>query len=387
MHNISLRSSQINVNNQIGGERIPPVEMNNQLYVAECTPTKVSDISRNTFPITFNHLKEGSRKRKKINSLQAPEAKKGKFNKDTSPIILSNSIENVSTTENLPVLECHQEVQAKDIYQPMPQDLFNRLADKYVPGKMLPPSAGSCRFPDIKCPEETHIGTVGEKTNNYLHANSVNLKGFSFISTQYPLIFPHEDIHLGEAFWNMSLNSCLIVDLTNKGDHLKSWLVRYSPNLEETLTFNNVGIKCVKKDDINSLSATFYTYEVEDASKKQNIAQRLHFEGWSDTCGINIRVLDQLVSEVNKAQQDPSIPVVIHCRAGVGRTGTLTIACVLKRMIETGVVTAENLEEHMTLLILDGRRQRGPMFVQTPPQLETLWNYAHFLLKNTTTTK
>lgn len=69
----------------------------------------------------------------------------------------------------------------------------------------------------------------------------------------------------------------------------------------------------------------------------------------------------------------------VHCRAGMGRTGTLIVAVILKEKIERGEITPANLRESLLKIVLGLRKHRGSAFVQRSTQLNALVEYAQYL--------
>ncbi len=221
----------------------------------------------------------------------------------------------------------------------------------------------SCRFDDIFCPLATWVG-IGSPEGLYLHANHVTLADATCIATQYPLHIP--------LFWMLCDKDALIVDLTNQGDMQKG-LVSYVPlSKGETLSINGTTINC-KDEKTLTFNLKEYRYS-GDEGRKEIDARRIHYTGWDDHRGLDDRLseLNQIVDLVEEALSKKQ-QVIIHCRAGVGRTGTVLVAAALKRLIRQGKVDASNLNQVIDDLVLEGRRQRGPESVQTVAQYRSIW--------------
>ena len=240
----------------------------------------------------------------------------------------------------------------------------------------LPLNGVSCRFSDILCPIDTHVFVPGETELLYFHANHVKLEGLHCIATQYPL---YEQTPF---FWRACQQACLIVDLTNAGDKKKG-LSRYYPPFEASMTCGEIRLTCISKQRIKDLKAKLCTYHVEEKEAQEKLEEkmqfdisRLHFKGWNDYSGISEDDLDKVLATIKSYQQDLSKPVIIHCRAGVGRTGTVFVAYALQLLMEEGKVNVSNLMDHLCRLILKGRAQRGPNFVQSPEQIEAIWKWS-----------
>lgn len=360
---------------------------------SESQPEKSGDSSSNLTDFTIKQLLSNSSE----NALSLKDKQIGKRARSTK------------TDEKMPnpkKMQANSEIKTDEIntssgdFNPIDEKVFfTELAEKHTDGELLPYSEASCRFNNIFCPARTRVRVPGEEQIGdysgdpvYLHANHVNLGNRHFIATQYPKLYEFSDKQL-ELFWKMSRDSSLIVDLTNKSDH-EQGLEMYAPlhckseddsedeEIISDLEFGNLGVICTDVERIANLKASMFTYTVEENfGDNECSVKRLHFKGWPDHQGLDIQELDRLVDLVIQNQKDPEIPVVIHCRAGVGRTGTLIVACAMKAQIQAGIITPENLKEKMSDFILSGRVQRGKHFVQSPSQLKTLIDWAHLLFK------
>lgn len=216
------------------------------------------------------------------------------------------------------------------------------------------------RFNDIICPLTTavRIGSI------FLHANYVQDKPTekTFIAGQLP---PQE-----APFWKFILeNECDILDLNNG-------ISSYPPTPDLPIKkYDSLTVKVV--DQSASSSDTTQIYEVADTtSQKVHRATRCHFKTWFDHAGTNLSSLKYLVEKLENASQQ----LFIHCRAGVGRTGTLITAYFLKHRILKDHISSEKLPSLLEDLILNLRQQRGPHFVTTFEQYSLLYDYGTELL-------
>lgn len=217
-----------------------------------------------------------------------------------------------------------------------------------------------CRFIDILCPKETRVRKFMENSALLLHANYVELEGIISIAVQYPL---PDQIPL---FWSVARECCLIVDLTKKDDAKIG--PRYYP--EEVASYGPITV--TRKEE----KADLYTYEVKEPKQEPFFCRRVHFHQWQDAQPITIKELDDLVEQIVAYHIDPKKPLLVHCRAGVGRTGSLIVARVLYSLIAEKKITKESLVPTLKRLVLQGRKQRGELFVQTAAQLKVLYDWA-----------
>lgn len=220
------------------------------------------------------------------------------------------------------------------------------------------------RFSQLGCPKATAICI----NNHYLHANRVG-EGVSskvYIASQAPIPVSFE------LFWRSACIHGSIIDLTKKA------IPEYYPEIiGEAVDFGVIQVTLLRKEEVNLLN--FYYYNVMDAVTKQTRQiERIHFMHWIDLCAIDVNDLMILVDNLRAISRE-EIPCV-HCVAGVGRTGTLITATILKEKIDNHEIKAEDLAERLLDLIIKLREQRGKYFVETKEQFELLLRYGSELL-------
>ncbi len=209
------------------------------------------------------------------------------------------------------------------------------------------------RFPDIHCPRKTAVAIAG----HYLHANTVGegITQRSFVASQAPLV---EDY---EIFWKAIFEGTpTIFDLTTIKDQTGGGVTKYYPDkLNETMKCGSMSVKLIE------ISGRTYTYQIENTETGvvKNI-KRCHYADWKDFSVVSLPALHALVQEVETLSPNPKDLLWIHCRAGVGRTGSLITALVLREKIERGEINKENLDGSLVDIIVELRKQRGSAFVQ-----------------------
>jgi protein tyrosine phosphatase len=246
------------------------------------------------------------------------------------------------------------------------------------------------RYKDIKCPDETIVNVE----NKYLHGNYVQLGNYhNFICTQAPL--PETE----NLFWQIAYEQAhFIMDLTKNNEDIKLY---YPKNVGAVCINGDYKITCTEQAEVDNIK--IHKYELLDMTylvPQPKIFYRLNYENWPDHEALSPKEFIKLIhffneyapekqKELAENHANMSLPFdllihdylpIIHCKAGVGRTGTLAVGIVLASMIDQKIITQKNYANMIDSLILTGRYQRGIYFVQSIKQYESLHLLAHTLL-------
>lgn len=213
----------------------------------------------------------------------------------------------------------------------------------------------------------------------FLHANHIDLDcGVQFIGSQLPMA--------GEVagFHRMLLdqNVRLVVDLTRPEERDDS--ACYAPAKGQTImtSGSRLHVSCKALSSLPAEQTHLKKLLIEEEASTAREVIRLHFTGWPDHGVIRPDSLRRLADRVGSCNADPHRPIVVHCRAGVGRTGTLISYLGARNRIQKqlqwngNICTPELVVDTLMQVVAKGRMDRGPMFVQNEQQfslaLETL---------------
>ncbi|XP_052903266.1 phosphatidylinositol phosphatase PTPRQ [Anopheles moucheti] len=198
--------------------------------------------------------------------------------------------------------------------------------------------------------------------NDYINASFI--EGYKYqreyIATQGPKQETCND------FWRMVLQYEIesIVMLTQPIDHDKNKCCQYFPRFNQFIDFGDVRVKCTQE-----LNLSLY-YKRLFLVSKGNLTKAVfhyHFLEWPDhSCPASTADLIKFSKIVRAERKSYAIPLVIHCSAGVGRTGTfIALDIVLQRMQQEKKINVYDTVKRL-------RRQRVKM-VQTLDQYAFLY--------------
>lgn len=248
--------------------------------------------------------------------------------------------------------------------------LWKRLEQKTQVPVYLKSFEVNGRFSSIGCPKKTAL-KVGE---TYLHANIVgkDISERCFIATQAPL--PIAYALFWQSVWEQE---GMIIDLTAEGDRQSGVTVYYPPVIDQPEVYGAFKVDLVQESEKEGVKIHQYRM-TQQATKKSKLIQRMHFDQWRDFNAVSLEHLKTLISILEKDTSGK--PTWVHCRAGVGRTGTLITSFILKEKINNKEIHAGNLETALIELIINLRRHRGECFVQQAIQFKLILDYGKWLL-------
>lgn len=219
------------------------------------------------------------------------------------------------------------------------RDEFSEVANKNpnVPVDAFKSNPEKNRYTDIKCIEKTRvILTTDGASSDYIHANyvGISIKPKKFICTQGP-----KDSTIYD-FWAMVIQDNVesIIMLCKVIELARVKCEQYWPAVEgqtntyvskgHTITINNLGVGTLSPDD-DFINVT--NLELVWAGKTRSITH-YQWTNWPDHGAppINMGAIN-LIEAVNYDTN----PVVVHCSAGVGRSGTIVgISLIMDKMIQ-----------------------------------------------------
>ena len=260
------------------------------------------------------------------------------------------------------------------------------------------PGLTASRFGNIRLVARTALQDVVRTANEgevqYLHANNVNIAGAArFIASQKPT---RTEL---PGFMQMLRNEkvALILDLTKREENPDSDAdPSYCPaRAGECRTVDpggrHIAVSCSSVQDCGQAPATAQHHaglwapgELVEQDLQigrglhRHVLQRLHFSGWPDHGTISEERLIALADKVEVLTKHGVRPTLIHCMAGVGRTGTLMSFIAARKRIEGTLAARSGFCDHGTIVgtaravVAEGRRDRGPGFVQTEEQFRLI---------------
>lgn len=181
-------------------------------------------------------------------------------------------------------------------------------------------------------------------STNYINASYIDVRIISkfkgafedqtsrlFISTQGPnkVTIPR--------FWSLVIkhNVKVIFMLCNLFEDTRLKCDQYWPNLNETLTYDNMSVSLVSQNlllDGNVIERVVCIRIQKDETLIEQLVTQYHVVCWpdhsvpsKDICYILFNFINQIIDEhcKYKLANEVESPIIVHCSAGIGRTGTL----------------------------------------------------------------
>lgn len=220
------------------------------------------------------------------------------------------------------------------------------------------------RYRDIAPYDATRVILREADTGDYINANTINMDipGFDlvnkYIAAQGPLPNTVND------FWYMvwEQRSTLIVMLTTNVERGRVKCHKYWPDLDDRLKFGpDLEVRCTRCDETPSFAYRDFII-CNTATKEERIVLQMQYVAWPDH-GVPDDSSDFLdfVLRVRQCRVGMDVPTIVHCSAGIGRTGVLIT-------METAMCLIEANEPVYPLDIVRTERDQRPMLIQTAAQ-------------------
>ncbi|XP_078533352.1 receptor-type tyrosine-protein phosphatase mu-like [Lissotriton helveticus] len=165
--------------------------------------------------------------------------------------------------------------------------------------------------------------------DDYINANYID----GYKSPKYFIACQGPSPETVEDFWQMvwQEKSSLIVMLTGLVEQNKVKCEQYWP--EQSDTYGHFRVTLWSTD--MSTSHVTRTFSLQKGNAPEKTVQQLHYIHWPDH-GVPSRPtgLLRLVEQMNALKSPDSGPVIVHCSAGIGRTGTFIALDILLKMAQ-----------------------------------------------------
>lgn len=230
-------------------------------------------------------------------------------------------------------------------------------------------------YSDVKCPKATQVevlerpdaAPLTEQSSTPIHANYLSTS-LTPAPNQYLIAAqqPNGTAAENERFLKMLQQKAdAVIDLRKTSD-LRSQSAHY--DLPQRNSFNrDVKLESVSQDKLLGIPRKKLNIKNGQKSKEVDIVQ---FRNWPDHGVVSTDQLRQL-RDVLLSYLDQGKSAVVHCRAGIGRTGTLiTYAELHNKLVRQNAnkLSVKDVIKETIETIVNLRRARGKDFVQTSEQ-------------------
>jgi len=239
---------------------------------------------------------------------------------------------------------------------------------------MLPPNKNKNRYSNVLPPESTRVllqPVEGEDGSDYMNANYISglIPGSerAYIATQGPLQSTFPD------FWRMiwEQNVAVIVMLTKEIENGRLKCDRYWPETaEQPLICGHFRISLSdseesSKDELIERKITI-TNQLTEESRP---VIHLQYIAWPDHgLPVSTTAFLSLLDEAYKFNNTAG-PIVVHCSAGIGRSGTFCTVHATIEKLKLDLVRHPDVEPKFNIVkTVIGMRAQRPGMVQTKEQ-------------------
>lgn len=241
------------------------------------------------------------------------------------------------------------------------------------------------RYKNILANENTRV--VLNYPKNYINANHISYQESKFIATQAPLINTMADFY--DMIWqNQSSIIITLTDIVEKGN--KKMDIYWPSCINKVINVGIYNITYESEKIIEEQKITIRKFNMTiDGIQFKNLTQ-IHYTGWPD-CDVpnnpnDIINIYRLMKHFEN--QTGNNPTIVHCSAGIGRTGTFITLSICLNIINDMFKNSEiysfsrnNINKNLNIkkLLMEIRKQRTGL-VQTWRQYLYIYECVNFYL-------
>ena len=229
------------------------------------------------------------------------------------------------------------------------------------------------------------LNSPEKNLDNYINASYIDdpiiKESKLFIATQGPL---KETI---PSFWKMIYNhkTKLVIMLSSNLEEIDGRSAIYWPKSKEILNFqeNNLTVEFISQDEIIEDALLIKKFKINnDLEVKQ-----IHIICWPDhgmpkNQNLTIEIVDTMINYIKiERGSENKAPIVVHCSAGVGRTGTVIATYVIILCLEYLNKLKKPLIMNVFNVVRKLREQRYSLVTDTD-QYKFIYDYCLHWIKN-----
>jgi len=232
------------------------------------------------------------------------------------------------------------------------------------------PNKTKNRYSNVLPPENTRVklkSIPGEEGSDYINANYI--KGLisgsdkAYIATQGPLQSTFGD------FWRMiwETDAAIIVMLTKEVENGKLKCDRYWPDFDCPMSVYPFKVTLLSQDETSELTTRKFTLEHLDTEEQREVTQ-FQYTAWPDHgLPVSTTAFLELAHRADTANTTHG-PIVVHCSAGIGRSGTFSTVHSIIEKLRLDIQNHEQEPEFNILKTVLYMREMRPGMVQTKEQ-------------------
>uniref|UniRef100_A0A2P2I968 protein-tyrosine-phosphatase n=1 Tax=Hirondellea gigas TaxID=1518452 RepID=A0A2P2I968_9CRUS len=228
------------------------------------------------------------------------------------------------------------------------------------------------RYRDVLPYDHSRI-ILQHPTTDYINASLVKVESIrrQYILTQGPLSSTSQ--HFWLMVWQQQCKGIVMLNKIIEKNMIKChqyWPLGEKNNGDDTISYPGVGLSVTLVSEVKHHHYYHRTLRLtETSSNKSREIQHFHYTTWPDF-GVpqSPEALNKFLGIVIKnGCLDPDVgPAIVHCSAGIGRSGTFCLVDTILVMLERGLCS--NQVGKVLEVLLDMRRYRMGL-IQTPDQL------------------
>ena len=186
--------------------------------------------------------------------------------------------------------------------------------------------------------------------------------------------------------WQETTDVAVVVMLTQTHDGTTEKCFQYFPLNAEAGSFKVESLDGVRDTQEGSVTLSDYHLDVDSSTEVRKLSLKfgeetkdvwhLLFSGWPDFAVPEDKdrtALLELLKLCAQKNPSPTNPRIIHCSAGVGRSGTFIALEYLLTQVESGAIFDAKEDEDMIYDVVNCLREQRMLMVQTEGQYQFLY--------------